>query len=671
LAALYERAASFLRPTETTEPDVWGADNRIYPPSAGVPGKRNPRLTPYMIPFGRAVAAGRHRRVVAVTAAQSGKTDTILDLIGQRLAQRPAPILYAGPTKEFLLDQFEPRLMALFDEAKTLRAKLARGRRNKKTRKVVNGVPIRLAHTGSSTALKSDPAALALVDEYDEMLANVKGQGDPLGLIEARGTTYADFTTAVVSTCSLGVVETEVDPVSGIEFWAVGDPAEIQSPIWLLFQEGTRYHYAWPCPHCGEYFVPMSKHLRYPKRATPAQALRATWMQCPFGCAEPILDDQHKEAMNARGQFLAPGQQISPEGVVSGEPPQSSTWSMWTSGLASPFVKWGQRVEAYLDAVTSGDPAKIQTATNAGYGELFAPGGGEVPEWQEVKRHALPYQRGDVPAEVIRLFAGIDVQKQSIVYVIRGFGSRGTSWLVDYGQLYGPTDEDDVWNDLSDLLMTPVGGMQIEKAFIDSGFRPDKPEAGSEHRVYEFCRRFQWLTFPTKGMSTNPPGATFRFSNLEVKPSGRKAFYTIRLVMVNSDFFKSMVHGKIRTPLGQPGAWYLPEDIEEDYCRQIVSEARVIRAGKAVWVLRGRANHFLDCEALLQLAGYMHNAQRIPDDVARDDPDAPRTLEDIAVPTRRPGAREPPAEPPAPEVADRSLRDRMRDRARGFNPRPR
>ena len=50
-----------------------------------------------------------------------------------------------------------------------------------KTRKAVAGVSVRLAHAGSSAALKSDPASLALVDEYDEMLANVKGQGDQSG----------------------------------------------------------------------------------------------------------------------------------------------------------------------------------------------------------------------------------------------------------------------------------------------------------------------------------------------------------------------------------------------------------------------------------------------------------------------------------------------------------
>ena len=105
----------------------------------------------------------------------------MLDVAGQRLDQAPVPILYVGPNKQFLSEQFEPRVMALLDGAATLVDKVARGKRMTKTRKMVAGVPFRLAHAGSTTALKSDPAALALVDEYDEMRSNVNDQGGPLG----------------------------------------------------------------------------------------------------------------------------------------------------------------------------------------------------------------------------------------------------------------------------------------------------------------------------------------------------------------------------------------------------------------------------------------------------------------------------------------------------------
>ncbi len=598
-----------------------------------------------MVPWSAAVHSGKYRRVVAVTSAQSGKTESMLDVIGARLDQRPAPIIYVGPTKEFLTDQFEPRLMGLLDDAATLRNKVVRGRRMKKTLKHVAGVRVRLAHAGSSSALKSDPAALALIDEFDEMIANVKGQGDVLGLVEARGETYADFVTAVTSTPSRGLIETELDEHSGLEFWAVSSPDDVQSPIWKLWQQGTRHHWAWPCRHCNDYFVPRFKQLKWPEQATPAEAKREAVLVCPHCGGVHIETD--KAWMNERGAMVAPGQRVDlvdDRPLVTGDPAESSTLSMWTSGLCSPFVSFGQRAETYVNARVSGDHDRMQTAMNAAFGECYSmTASGDVPEWQEIMERRQPYRRGEIPAGGLRLVMGVDVQKFSLVYVIRAFGSRGTSWLVEEGSLYGPTDDDDVWSALSDLMMQPIAGMHIEKVFIDSGFRPDKPEQGNEHKVYEFCRRFSWLCSPTKGRDVQTP--PYKVSKIEVKPDGKRASYSIDLVTLSTDFFKSLVISRIRTPAHMPGAFYVHEEVAEDFCKQLTSEARVVIEGKPHWVRRSRANHFLDCEALCAAIGYALNVQRIPEGVQRDSdgsrpPDEAREHDGDALPP-------PPAVPPS------------------------
>lgn len=573
-----------------------------------MPGPRDPWLTPYVVPWERAVESGNYLISCMVTSAQSGKTDSMLDLIGARLDQRPTPIIYVGPSREFNTDQFEPRLMELFSQARGLGSKLAAGKRNKKTLKYVSGVRLRLAHAGSSTALKSDPAALALIDEYDEMLANVKKQGDPLGLVKARGDTFADFAIAIASTPSQGWADVTIDEKSGLEFWRRGsDVAEIESQIWRLYQQGTMFHWTWPCPFCGDWFVPRMKLLRWPKGASPAEARVNAWVECPH-CHAAIAEEQ-KATMNARALPIAPGQWIE-DGEVRGEPAATSVYSLWVSGLCSPFKTFGDRAEDYLTAEQSGDPQRMQTVCNASFGELFAPGGGEVPEWREVMALRMPYARGTVPEGVVFLTAGIDVQKNRLVYSVRGWGMRATSWLIDEGELWGETDRLEVWADLDDLLGSEYGRIKIKIAFIDSGFRPGKVDTVPEHRVYEFCRAHQVFCFPTKG--SDLLSTPFIKRRIEVTAAGTGAKYGLELVRLSTDFWKLWVHERIRWPKDSPGAWHLHEQVDEGYAKQIVSEARTKSpAGRPVWVQRSRENHFFDAECLNAAAGFMLGAQRI------------------------------------------------------------
>lgn len=644
--------STLICPKTRTSPDEWGAQNRTYPPSSGYPGKRNPRLTPYAIPFGRAVASRRYKRCVFVISAQSGKSETILDIIGQRLDEQPAPILYVGPNKQFIQEQWEPRVMALLDEAPTLAGKVARGKRMTKTRKVIAGVPLRLAHAGSSTALKSDPASLALTDEADELMANVKGQGDPIGLVDARGDTYADFVHAMVSTTSRGPKETEVDPVSGLEFWKVQAADDIESTIWKFWQSGTRYHWTWLCPSCRERFVPRFSCLEFEHKGeelktTPARARETAVLVCPRnGC---VITNDAKTEMNRTGVYAAPGQAIDADGNVTGDPPESDTWSSWTSGLCSPFQSFGDRAAKYVEAVQTGDPEKVQTVINAGFGELWMPSGGDAPEWDEIEKRKLPYRKREVPAGVLFITVGVDVQKDRLVYVVRGWGVRQESWLIDYGELFGDNHDtrlDDVWLELTDLIEGDFGGLPVRRVFVDAGFRPGKRDAGDENKVYEYCRRNARFVYPCKGYGQRP--VPISVNRIDVTPVGNKATYGLDLVRLDSDVLKSWIHARVRWPDDQPGGWHIPTDATEDYCRQIASEARMRKPGGGVmWIRRTRHNHYLDAEALAYGAAKMLGVERLRDDTPPPQRAPQAAPAPAAAPKPEPAPEPPPAPPPA------------------------
>lgn len=659
-STLYGLAAKSFWKGKSQTPAEWGAENRIYPPGSGVPGQRDPALTPYAIPFSAQFGANpKYRRVVLTTAAQMAKTESFLDIMGERLDNRPSPILYVGPSKEFVTDQFEPRLVELFRQSASLRAKVLGGidgKRQKKTLKRVAGVRVRLAHAGSSTALKSDPAAFALVDEYDEMLRNVKGQGDPLGLIEARGDTYADFVVAVTSTPSLGMVATEIDPASGLEFWKVGDEGDVTSPIWKLWQSGTRHHWVWQCPHCREWFVPRQALLKYPPQATPAQARREAYLRCPQADCGGVIEDRDKAALNAGGRYVAPGQTIDADGNVSGEPPDSTTLSFWVSGLCSPFVTFGQRAETYLTALRTNESAKVQTATNAAFGEVYVDGSGDLPDWEEIYRSRLSYPALSVPAEAIYLTFGADVQKNRIPFVTRAWGARATSWLIEQGELYGDTSLPDIWDDLSQKLAAPIDGRLIKLAFIDSGFRPGKKFSVPVNRVYEFCRRHRRFAFPTKGSSRVMLRPLVK-SSIEVTQQGTSSKYGLELIRLDTDHWKSFVHERLTWPADQLGAWHINHDVSEDYCRQLLAEARVMSpSGKPQWIERSRENHYLDAEALAAAAGFMLNVHHIGPGLARakaETPAAPPAAEPTDNEGAKPIAKAPPKTGRFARFADR------------------
>jgi hypothetical protein len=84
-------AEAILRPSSRPLPDEWARLKRVYPEILGLPGLRDPSITPYVIPVVRAVHAGHHKRIVMLCGAQMGKTDEILDIIGCLICSNEVP----------------------------------------------------------------------------------------------------------------------------------------------------------------------------------------------------------------------------------------------------------------------------------------------------------------------------------------------------------------------------------------------------------------------------------------------------------------------------------------------------------------------------------------------------------------------------------------------------
>lgn len=542
----------------------------------------------------RACTNPKFKRVIVVCGSQMAKTESMFNVMGHRLHDDPAPILYIGPTQKLVESYSDGRVMPMLRSTPVLWDRLAKGKKNKITEKFISGVRLGFGWAGSATELAGHPAAIVLVDERDRMDA-VKGEGDPVALAEARVATYPDGRVIVASTPTLGNVMAVKNAETGLEHWATAAPEDVQSPIWKLWQEGTRHEWAWPCPDCGEYFIPRFKLLKWPEKATPQQAFRETRLACPHCGTE--IEDRSKGEMNARGVYVAPGQRVEKDGTVVGEIPENSVASFWVSGICSPWRSFGARAAAFLSAVRAGDQDAVQVAMNTGLGELYRVGG-DASDWQVVAELRDGREAGAVPDGVRVVTCGVDVQKNRLIYSVRGWGVNFESWLIEHGELNGETAYDEVWTQLSSVLEARYGEFRIRMMLVDSGYKPGEADRNPDNQVYLFCRRHKGIAFPSKGHDKQDK--PYRASKIDVSYKGKVIEKGLDLWHLDTDYLKTWLHARLEWPVeAQSGFFHLHADATDDYCQQLVAESRAVApSGRVSWIRVRKENHYLDCEAL-------------------------------------------------------------------------
>jgi len=545
-----------------------------------------------------------------------GKTEAIFNIYGHRFDDGPyVPALYIGPTEKQVKSISRDRVDKMLRSTPSLWEKTEKGQRYGVGEKWIAGVRLGFAWAGSATELASHPAGLVMVDERSRMANDVGGEGDPVVLAKARAKNFANR--------KIGIFSTPTE--EGI------------CPTWALLETGERRFLAFPCMGCLEYFVPTLALIQWPEGSTPDQALAGAWLTCP-NCGHMHGNDA-KPALLGASRFVwhrRIKKDERREDAVFGKyvpaetQERKKTASFWISGIASPWVSFGEIAKELIEASSTGVIETIQAVVNTWGGELFREEG-EAPAWEEVNALRLEYAPRTVPrlAQIITL--GADVQKYGIFYVIRAWGYNSESWLLEHDYLAGETDHDAVWHTLRSTIQRPIGDRQIDRVFIDSGYRPGDAHVRPDHAVYTFCRSLPGLAFPTKGRDVLDKPYYFRA--LDYSVGGVTVKGGVKLCHVNTDFFKRWIHGRIRWPEDQTGGWHLHHQTTEDYCRQLVAEELVTRAssGRMVWVVRDRNNHYFDCEVNAVAAAYsmnMHKLQELseeepaqssmPDEVPRE-----------------------------------------------------
>ena len=291
----------------------------------------------------------------------------------------------------------------------------------------------------SSVGLRSMPARFLLMDEVDAYPPSASTgaagteEGDPVDLAIRRTGTFANRQIAMVSTPTIAEV----------------------SRIEQAYLESDQRKYYVPCPHCGAFQILRWSGVKWPDRK-PGAAL----YECER-CHGPIAD-HHKPAMLERGEWRA-------EATGDGD-----TAGFWLNGLYSPWTTWGQLAKDFMRARKS--PERMQTFTNTVLAETFQQAGMMKTEAHELLARREPYRADQIlPAGIVLITAGADLQADRIEMEIVGWGRDEESWSLAYVVLPGDPAQRELWDMLDQALSLtfehPCGReLKIAAACVDSGF---------------------------------------------------------------------------------------------------------------------------------------------------------------------------------------------------------
>lgn len=550
----------------------WADKYRILAKStSGEPGHWRTSRTPYLKEIMDCLSPSHSaKKVVFVKGAQIGGTEAGLNWIGYVIHYIPGPMLYVNPNIELSKRNSKMRLTPMLETTKVLSKCImpakSRDSGNTILMKEFRGGVLIMTGANSPVGLRSMPVRYLFLDEVDGFPDEAGIEGDPVDLAIQRTATFNNRKIFMISTPTI----------------------KGASRIEQAFLEGDQRYYHVPCPQCGHYQVLKWKQIVFDKNN-----LKEACYKCE-SCGA-LWHNWEKETILQKGHWIAQ------------KPFNTDIASFHLSSLYSPngWVSWTDIAKDFLDV--KDDPSRLQVWTNTKLAETWQDMAGE-----QLDPYRLILRRENygpiLPAGVVTLTCGVDVQDNRLELEIVGWGRQEESWSIDYLILYGDPSTPELWAQLDEVLARKfrhtkdISDLSISATCIDSGGHYTDQVIN-----YCFARRLHGV-WAIKGVGGS--GKPIWPASASKSHNTKKPVYVIGV----NDAKDTIMH---RLHIETPGAGYIhfPKDREIDWFEQLTNEivkkkffkGRLIRE----WTPRkdGVRTEALDCRvyAYAALRGLIRN----------------------------------------------------------------
>lgn len=390
-------------------------------------------LVYYLVEPAECLTQREYTAVVFVAPAQTAKTSMLVDnWIAHTITCDPSDHLIVQTSQDIARDYSKRRIDRLIAASPELYARLKPGGQNDNTydKFFKSGMILSIGWPTKNQLAGKAIGKMALTD-YDRMPDDVDGEGPAFNLSQKRTTTFL----------SRGMTLAESSPSKPIidSKWKAKTKHEAPPTkgILGLYNSGDRRRIYGQCPSCKDYFSPDANILTsfyIPDTDDEHKRLAQCGLICTC-CGYIIGIDQEKEFKKS-GIWLAEGQTINKDGVVSGVSRASRLASFWLPGWFAAFQSWTSILENYTSALEhyerTGDEEPLKATFNLDQGAPYLPKAMEnLRDPDELEARAETIEKRTVPDGVHFLLASVDVQKGRFVVQVEGFGNYLESWIID------------------------------------------------------------------------------------------------------------------------------------------------------------------------------------------------------------------------------------------------